>query len=124
MDDVADLFFLLGVKAHDQRSRRRFQSFHFGAIGIDGSGLCFRCAATAPRLVMHARISDVAQRGFDRRPQVRLIRRQIKPLLDAGDLRVVEQIAGTVGAMTGGDGGRLGSVRRGCGRRAGLLFVS
>ena len=53
-----------------------------------GSGVTARLARSE---------GDVAQRDFDRRPHALLIGRQVQPLLDAGDLRVVEHVARPVG---------------------------
>src|SRR5437588_12463 len=81
MSERAQLALLLEGKAHDQRHRRGFEPRHFRAVGIErrtrgaGGGLL---------------VGKLAQRGLDRRPHPLLARRQIEPLLDAGDLGIVE----------------------------------
>ena len=58
------------------------------------AAVCVRARGNAVRArLLRARIGHVAQRGFDRGPHLLLIRRQMQPLLDARDLRVVEHVA-------------------------------
>ena len=66
----------------------------------------------------HFGIGDVAQSGLDGRPHALLVGRQMQPLLDAADLRVVEQEARPVGMM--GSGGDRRRYRRRLGFELGL----
>src|SRR6476620_11909923 len=76
---------LVVAEAHDQRKTRRFESFDIHLAHVDRS----RATAALRLGVLH-----LAQFGFDRRPIALLLRRQVEPSLDAGELRIVEHRIG------------------------------
>src|SRR5262245_509103 len=77
---------LVVAEAHDQRKPSRFESFDIHLAHVDRS----RAIAALRLGVLH-----LAQFGFDRRPIALLLRRQVEPSLDAGELRIVEHRIGT-----------------------------
>ena len=102
---------MISGMAADLRSRTSTPS-------ASAEATCVFAGRAVPARFARTRIGDIAQRGFDRRPHLFLIRRQMQPRLDAGDLRVIEHEAGgpVVAVMHGGRG-RFDAVRPLRGRR-------
>src|SRR5262245_16319725 len=85
MGERFELLPLVVAKAHHQRVAGGFESLEIDLAHVD------RRHAAAVRRRFFA-VFHLAQFGLDRGPIALLLRRQIEPFLDAGDLRIVEHV--------------------------------